>query len=146
MARQALDVAKYVINRCYCDGNAVSNLQLQKILYYLQGYYCAEFKQPLFDDRIEPWKLGPVVPNVYYVYNKYVADNIYQAYPEIGEILGFSEDEKKVIDEIIDSKSKLSAWELVDATHKEEPWKQAKANGDFYIDVEMIQNYFDNGR
>ncbi len=146
MARKALDVAKYVIHKCYCDGNAISNLQLQKILYYLQGYYCAKFKKPLFDDRIEPWKLGPVVPNVYYIYNKYVADNIYESYPDIEDILCFSDNEKKVIDETIDCKSKLSAWQLVDATHKETPWEKARENKDFYIDIAVIQEYFDGRR
>ena len=63
-----------------------------------------------------------------------------------GGILCFSDNEKKVIDETIDCKSKLSAWQLVDATHKETPWEKARENKDFYIDIAVIQEYFDGRR
>lgn len=125
MARQALDVAKYVIHKCHCDGKAISNLQLQKILYYMQGLYLANFREPLFEDKIEAWKFGPVVPNIYYAYNKYIADNIYETYPDIENILRFSKEEKEFLDKIIIEKRELSVWQLVELTHKEKPWRQA---------------------
>ena len=32
----AMDLAKYIVSKCYYDGCPISNLQLQKILYYIQ--------------------------------------------------------------------------------------------------------------
>ena len=46
----------------------ISNLQLQKILYYLQVYFIQHEGIPLFEDEIEAWQFGPVIPEVYYEY------------------------------------------------------------------------------
>jgi uncharacterized phage-associated protein len=54
----------------------LSNLKLQKLLYYAQGHYLATAGQPLFDDRIQAWSHGPVVPTVYHEYKKFGRDNI----------------------------------------------------------------------
>lgn len=60
---KALDVAKYFLflARNREAGDTISNLKIQKMLYYAQGYSLALFNKPLFDDRIEAWKHGPVV-------------------------------------------------------------------------------------
>ena len=50
----ALDIARYIINKCIDLGRPVSNLQLQKILYYVQGEYMKKNDgEPLFSDEIE---------------------------------------------------------------------------------------------
>ena len=62
---KAIDVAKYIVNKCIDDGYPISNLQLQKILYFIQRYYLQKDDQ-LFDDDFEAWQFGPVIPAVYY--------------------------------------------------------------------------------
>lgn len=128
MARDVLNISKYVIDKCCNEGKAISNLQLQKILYYMQGMYLAVFNKPLFDDEIIAWKFGPAIPKVYYTYNKYIADDIYERCPDIFGLLNFSYAEQQIIDKIIEQKRELSAWQLVELTHKEEPWRKAYAN------------------
>ena len=121
MFRSALDVAKYVINRCYVDlRHPISNLQLQKILYYIQGYYLVKFGRPLFYEDIIAWKLGPVVREVYNEYNIYVSSPITEVY---NVDLNLSSDERVLINNVIDNKALISAWDLVNATHNENPWK-----------------------
>ena len=63
----ALDVAKYIVDKCTSDKQPVSNLQLQKILYFLQKKYLIDEKRILFSDEIQAWQFGPVVPEVYYL-------------------------------------------------------------------------------
>ena len=46
----------------YDGGELMSNMKLQKMLYYQQGYHLAAFGTPLFDEDIEAWMYGPVVP------------------------------------------------------------------------------------
>lgn len=61
----ARQVADYVIAFLAEHGDPTTNLKLQKLLYYSQAWYLALYDLPLFDDRIEAWVHGPVVPPVY---------------------------------------------------------------------------------
>ena len=72
---KALHVAQYLLSLVNQDnGDTISNLKLQKLLYYVQGYYLAYFNKPLFNEKIEGWTLGPVVPVVYTEYKQYGRD------------------------------------------------------------------------
>ena len=44
----------------------LSNLKLQKLLYYAQGHYLGDHAKPLFEDEIEAWVHGPVVRSIYH--------------------------------------------------------------------------------
>ena len=67
MAYKALDIANKLLAKAtdVCGGDLMSNMKLQKMLYYEQGYHLAAFGTPLFDEDIEAWMYGPVVPCVY---------------------------------------------------------------------------------
>jgi uncharacterized phage-associated protein len=61
----ALDAARYLLTLDVREeGDATSNLKLQKLLYYAQGLHLALYNEPLSKGRIEAWKHGPVVPSV----------------------------------------------------------------------------------
>ena len=66
MAYKALQIAQLLLSKA-AEGNQelMSNLKLQKMLYYEQGFHLAAFDTPLFDENIEAWMFGPVVPEVY---------------------------------------------------------------------------------
>lgn len=139
----ALEVAKYIINKCIELGRPISNLQLQKILYYIQGeYMCTNNGQALFEDEIEAWQYGPVVSDVYYFYNSYSASDIVTKQNNVE----LDEDTKQIVNPIIESKSKLSAWTLVGQTHSEAPWKETYKgiNGDI-ISKDKLCDYFCEG-
>lgn len=75
---KAEDVAKYFIylgsQQVVGDNKereGVTNLKLQKILYFAQVYFLAKIGKPLFADPIEAWEFGPVVPNVYHKLKKH---------------------------------------------------------------------------
>lgn len=63
----AVELAKYIVSKCIKDEHPISNLQLQKILYYIQKRFVDEGTRT-FSDEIEAWRFGPVVPNVYYFF------------------------------------------------------------------------------
>ena len=69
MTYKALDIAYKLIYTAQEDepngGERLTNLKLQKLLYYQQGYHLAVFGTPLFDEQVEAWMYGPVVPCVY---------------------------------------------------------------------------------
>ena len=65
----ALDTAGYLIELANdTPEHDLTNLKLQKLLYYAQGKYLAQTGHPLFDEKIEAWKYGPVIPDVYHVF------------------------------------------------------------------------------
>lgn len=67
----ALEIAKYVIDKCFKEGAPVTNLRLQKLLYFIQLESYKKKSIFMFDDDLYAWQFGPVVPEVYYEYNMY---------------------------------------------------------------------------
>ena len=66
----ALAVAKYILSL-----RPMTNLRLQKTLYFIQVAFLLTRERGIFDDEIEAWQYGPVVPSVYNEY-KYSSRNI----------------------------------------------------------------------
>ena len=60
-----------VLGDQYDDGDPISPLKLQKLLYYCQGFNLGAYDQPLFKENIEAWEHGPVVVSVWRAYRKY---------------------------------------------------------------------------
>ena len=65
MEYSAFDLARYVLKKCIDEDHPISNLQLQKILYYIQESFLRENNRKAFSEPIEAWQYGPVVPKVY---------------------------------------------------------------------------------
>ena len=65
MAYRAIDIAKIIVNDAIDIGHPITNLKLQKLLYYVQAAFLVEYNTPCFDDDIVAWKYGPVVERVY---------------------------------------------------------------------------------
>ena len=61
------DIAKYFLAQADEEiGDLISNLKLQKLVYYAQGFYLALHDEALFPEDIEAWTHGPVVPVLYH--------------------------------------------------------------------------------
>ncbi|WP_353932474.1 type II toxin-antitoxin system antitoxin SocA domain-containing protein [Okeanomitos corallinicola TIOX110] len=133
------DVAKYFLSRADEDaGDLISNLKLQKLLYYAQGFHLALYNEPLFPELVEAWIHGPVVPEVYHEYKNFGSNAI-----PIPEDIDFSiYDEKTVdlLDEVYSVYGQFSAWKLRNMTHNEEPWKDTDVSG--VITHECLKKYF----
>lgn len=138
----AIDVAEYVL--WYCENQlnkAITNLQLQKILYYIQGEYLAIYKEPLFDNNMEAWDYGPVIPDVYYEYNQFVSDPITGVQPH--DMILFKCNEVNLMQMVISEKIKLNVWKLVKDTHLESPWKKNFEQGvKKEIPISDLEEYF----
>lgn len=105
-----------------CGEELMTNLKLQKMLYYEQGFHLAYFGKPLFDDDIEAWQYGPVVPMIY---NHFKSNGANGLEPD-GEIYDFSnQKEKELFEEVFRVYGKYSAIGLMNMTHNEKPWKSA---------------------
>ena len=73
----AIEVARYFLSLTDEDaGELISNLKLQKLLYYAQGFHLVIYGEPLFPETIEAWAHGPVVTSVYHQYKEYGSEPI----------------------------------------------------------------------
>lgn len=154
-----LDVCRYIINYSNEKGYGISNLKLQKILYFVQAHYLAftPEHEPCFADRIEAWDFGPVVPKAYYEYKQYGGNdiptiktyfktdgsNIWDTYKVVYDENCIDCKDKKRINQIVDEFKDDSATDLVSLTHHQAPWRNAYIpfmNND--ITNESIRRYF----
>jgi len=116
-------------------------LKLQKLLYYAQGFHLALFNKPLFDDKIEAWKHGPVVRSVYRVYSQNKASFIKKT--KIDQEM-YSRSTQLFLNEIWRVYGQFSGWKLRELTHNEPPWKNAFAKGqNTVISHESLRKFFE---
>lgn len=143
----ALSVAHYIIDYCNEHGRGISNLKLQKLMYFVQAEFLVSTPKntPCFKDRIEAWDFGPVVPNVYHQY-KLFGSAIIPA--KMNDVLvpyyeNIAFEDQLLIDSIVDDASKYTASQLVQITHNQAPWKNAYRRGyNNVITNRSILDYF----
>ena len=135
-------IAKYILAKRTNEGNPISNLQLQKILYYCQGYFIKFFNQLLFEEPICKWTYGPVVPETYYIYNINGNRKIYEYDEKFDENLSLTRKEKSYIAQVIEKCTELPVSKLVSKTHEEMPWQNAKDGNE--ISIASIESFFEN--
>ena len=140
MAYSALEVAKYVINHEHNEDRPITNLRLQKLLYFVQAKVLVETGEPCFEDEMEAWDYGPVVPAVYNEYSKYHSRPI-----ETTDTIPLSDaNVVKNIDEVIDYLGDTETFELVQITHSQTPWIVARQRGrGAVISKESIKEFFE---
>ncbi len=138
---EAINVAKYILNMANNEGDLITNLRLQKLLYYAQAWYLVNFDRPLFDDTIKAWTFGPVVGSVYYIYKKFRHTPIdYKNKEDIGKL--FSEQDKEFLAEFYGVYSNYSAHDLLNMSHNDAPWIEASATTSQVIDIDRMKEFY----
>lgn len=148
----ALIISKYFIKKSQAEASVsgiqeVTNLKLQKLLYYAQGWHLANFHQKLFDEPIEAWRYGPAVRTVYEKYRIYGAQPITETVLE-EDLSDLNEETASFLDEIWAVFRGYSGTELIYATHQEMPWKTAwkesskNKNIGCEIDSTLLESFF----
>ena len=143
----AKEVSHYIVKYCAKKGTPISNLQLQKILYFAWRDYYQQTKSALFQDEICAWQLGAVVPEVYYEYCPYGGLPIRTIYDDNQH----SEIDKSIdidiLQHIVDKYRVLSARELVNMSHKKgDPWDLVYNDGEGHrkaIPFDLIKEHAD---
>ena len=142
----AIGLAEYIKNRYYNQfGKEISSLKLQKCLYFCFAYWAGFFVKDdsnteakeieenlnpiLFDERIEAWSYGPVVPCVF-KYQKECEDGIVSK-SECEQLLKITtmkleenETLKGAIDDILDDLFLISDFGLVSMSHNDKSWQE----------------------
>jgi uncharacterized phage-associated protein len=95
----SINVACYFIIRAYEDGieAEITNMKVQKLLYYSQSLHLALYDEPLFSDEIQAWRLGAVCPEAYKFYSEFEANQL--PIPSKDHLSQIPEDNKKLLEE-----------------------------------------------
>lgn len=133
-----IDISEYIIKKSMISNQTMNQLKLQKLLYYIQANFLVKEDRRIFKEPIVAWRFGPVVERVYRKYSKYGSMNLY---PDMRhEYTNLDEKDRVLVDEILDKYSDVSAWDLVEQTHKEDPWISTKQSCE--IDTCKIKKYY----
>lgn len=138
------------ISYIFKKAEEVTPLALQKMLYYIQGIYMVLFGGELFDEECEAWAHGPVFKDVYEVFKSFKYNPIDDTRFSMlqNRFKELSDNEKKVVDLVVESFGMYSGKTLERITHEETPWKNARKKclpgepSNEIISKESIENYF----
>jgi len=120
------DVAQYILDQ----RGRMTTWKLQKLVYYSQAWSLVWDDGPLFNERIEAWANGPVVPALYEKHRGY-----FTVTQVGGDPSRLDRDQRETIDAVLrEYGAKRSHW-LADLTHREEPWRMARQRAGLTVGV-----------
>ena len=123
----ALEVASWIVRHAHEQGDEITQLKLQKLCYYAQGYHLAIHGTPLFADPIEAWDMGPVIYALRREYGRHKGLPIPQpdeAVPDALELRTVA-----ILAATYREFRHASGSTLVSKTHREHPWLAAREDG-----------------
>jgi uncharacterized phage-associated protein len=134
------DVAAYILERT----GRTTAMKLQKLVYYSQAWHAVWDEERLFDSQIQAWRNGPVSPDLYAQHRgRFEIDGL-----SLGDSHQLTQSQKATIDAIVSSYGELSAQQLSELTHAEDPWRNARVGCDpaeisnSEISVESMVEYY----
>lgn len=113
-----LDVSAYILEVC----GRMTTMKLQKLTYYCQAHSLAIRGEALFANDFEAWANGPVCASLYgYHRGQFIISKLHA-----GDSRRLNLDDKRLVEQVCAALSFCSADELIERTHREEPWLRAR--------------------
>jgi len=127
------DVANFVLDYSDQRGLKITNLALQKLLYFAHGWFYSIYEHPLIKNKFEAWQYGPVQRVIYDQFKAFRDSSIRDVRatyidPSNGEPVlkpyKIEPDHAQIIKEVLEKYAQYSAGQLVEQTHVEDgPWE-----------------------
>lgn len=144
-------VAEYLIHlknidKEFGEDYPLTNLKLQKLLYYCQGaHYVWDQEQLITDNIFEAWEYGPVLRTIYHEYKRFGQNDItLNTFAQSDRFDKLLLNEQETIQAVWNQLKNFSAFELVEQTHNEKPWQESARNNKLFIEESNIRDYFIN--
>jgi uncharacterized phage-associated protein len=132
---KALDVAHWFINQVDREcGDSITHLKVQKLLYFAQAYYLANFSKPLINEDFEAWVHGPVIRAVYDAFSGNGSSSLDSVKTDFNP----SASVENYLVSFYDKYGALSAKKLEALSHKHQPWIDAREGYQPYDRCEVI--------
>lgn len=143
-------VANFIIKVANEEENPVTNLKLQKILFFLQGYYLNKYSRALFDGKFAKWQYGPVEEEIYQIFKSQGSMPINSPSTQMKfengimelyhEEINLSQECSEELRSVVIKINQKEPWELVKLTHKHSSWSSYEDD----IKSRIASDYTDN--
>lgn len=157
-----MDVANYVIQHFIDSKHPIPNLLLIKMLYYLQADSLRLNGETLFNEQIEKWGYGPMIPDIYSNFKSYGAAPIASTMEYVlldndgsWKLINptdrtLAPQDTRMIDPLVDEifdRFHDNPFKLVKFSQKEPMWQQdeaaiRKGNMHLVYDINEMKTYF----
>jgi uncharacterized phage-associated protein len=133
---KAIEVANWFIAKAAESGDLITHLKVQKLLYYAEAWTLTLIDKELFEEQMQAWAHGPVVPEVFQEFKKYGWSSL--PVPQEQKIPKISPEAEDVLLQVFDAYGDLPAKTLEEMTHKDEPWIKARGGVSFEERCEVV--------
>lgn len=123
MIYSALSISQYIINYEWENKRPPNNFRLQKLLYFVQGFFYIYYGHKCFCDKIIAADFGPIVSEIYEKYKKYGSCIIIDREDSLTKEI--SSQDKEIINFVLELCSKFSNTKLLNIVQNQNPWKSA---------------------
>jgi len=137
---QVFDIAAYILERM----GAMTTMKLQKLVYYSQAWSLVWDEKRLFEEKIEAWANGPVIRNLFdYHRGMYEISSMPLGNPRL-----LNQEQQDTVDAVLEYYGHRSAQWLIELTHMEDPWIQARKGlpklerGNRIIPLDAMADYY----
>lgn len=139
-------IANAVLDRAYAKGRAITNLDLQKLVYFMHGHFLLRHHRPLVQGEFEAWSYGPVHRVIYDAFKKYedspigghamAFDPITRSLRQLGALR--DREALATLDDLLGHYVAMSTYSLVDLTHRPgTPWSRTVEAAESRINIGM---------
>lgn len=148
-------IANYFLALAAKNGDLLTPMKLQKLVYYAMGWYAGYTGKPLLDEAAEAWQYGPVFPSLYHEFKRFGSGAVKGKGTELSseefEIVEVpvpdDENVRKFLDNIWASYGKFTGIALSEMTHKagspwDETYKASQGVRNVSIPFETIRVHF----
>jgi uncharacterized phage-associated protein len=157
MAYDVREIANFVLDFAERRGRPITNIDINKIVYFLHGWFLAKHNSPLVSAKIEAWDYGPVFRELYSEFKNHGHEPINSRAKRRSPITAqleicvpsLDERDASFIEPLIENYLRLSTFKLVELSHAAGgPWDQVynhdgDSNPGMRISDELIRAYFE---
>lgn len=147
-------IANYFLARAQEEGRNLTPLKLLKLVYIAYGWVLALTGRRLFEEEIQAWQHGPVIPSLYHEFKHFGREPVTeraQAFdldsfdvvrPEVPES---DKETALILDKVWSAYKAFSGWALRNKTHASDtPWSDVYEDGrrNIVIPDEKIADHY----
>ena len=137
----AHDVAHKIMSSFPCS---ITTMKLQKLVYYCQAWSLVWDEAKLFQEKIEAWANGPIVPELYEIHR----GQFKMSQWSLGNPNNLDANQQKTVQSVLNFYGDKSGLWLSSLTHQEDPWVKARKGlapgerGDVEITIDSMYEYY----
>jgi len=156
MTNDGRAVANFILDYCDSKGRTLTNVAMQKVIYFCHAWSLIKLNKPLVNQNFEAWQYGPVLQYLYHEFKEFDRSPITSRAHAMNMKTGrkeiasqeFDQQTTELLKEAVDFYSPMSPFYLVELSHVEGgPWDKVwnnggKVNPGMQIDNKAIAEYY----